>query len=142
MINKSSAYKVAVDVPSGLDPDTGEVRDIAVKAHVTVTMHRPKVGLVKEGVSQYVGDLVIADIGIPEEVEHVVGPGDMYYMSYARRTDSKKGDNGRVLFIGGSREFTGAIYLAAKAALRTGVDLSVVMAPRDVARDIRLTTQA
>ncbi len=142
LINKSSAYKVAVDIPSGLDPDTGgEVRDIAVRAHVTVTMHRPKVGLVKEGVSQYVGDLVIADIGIPEEVEHVVGPGDLYYMSYARKPDSKKGDNGRVLFIGGSREFTGAIYLAAKAALRTGVDLSVVMAPRDVARDIRLTTQ-
>ncbi len=137
LINKSSAYKVAVDIPSGLDPDTGEVRDIAVKAHVTVTMHRPKVGLVREGVSQYVGELVVADIGVPEEVEHVVGPGDLYYLNYARRADSKKGDNGRVLFIGGSREFTGAIYLAAKAALRTGVDLSIVMAPRDVARDIR-----
>ncbi len=137
LINKSSAHRVAVDVPSGLDPDTGEVRDIAVKAHVTVTMHRPKVGLVREGAAQYVGDLVIADIGIPEEVEHVAGPGDLYYLNYARRPDSKKGDNGRVLFIGGSREFTGAIYLAAKAALRTGVDLSVVMAPRDVARDIR-----
>ncbi|ADY01788.1 carbohydrate kinase, YjeF related protein [Vulcanisaeta moutnovskia 768-28] len=137
LINKSSAYKVAVDIPSGLDPDTGEVRDIAVKAHVTVTMHRPKVGLIKEGVSQYVGDLVIADIGIPEEIEHIIGPGDLYYLGYARKPDSKKGDNGRVLFIGGSREFTGAIYLAAKASLRTGVDLSIVMAPRDVARDIR-----
>ena len=137
LINKSSAYKVAVDIPSGLDPDTGEVRDIVVKAHVTVTMHRPKAGLIKESVSQYVGDLVIADIGIPEEVEHVIGPGDLYYLGYARKPDSKKGDNGRVLFIGGSREFTGAIYLAAKAALRTGVDLSIVMAPRDVARDIR-----
>ncbi|MGC8607681.1 MAG: NAD(P)H-hydrate dehydratase [Vulcanisaeta sp.] len=137
LINKSSAYKVAVDIPSGLDPDTGEVRDIAVKAHVTVTMHRPKVGLIKEGVSQYVGDLVIADIGIPEEIEHIIGPGDLYYLGYARKPDSKKGDNGRVLFIGGSREFTGAIYLAARASLRTGVDLSIVMAPRDVARDIR-----
>ena len=137
LINKSAAYRVAVDIPSGLDPDTGEVRDIAVKAHVTVTMHRPKTGLVREGASQYVGELVIADIGIPEEVEHVVGPGDVYYLNYARRPDSKKGDNGRVLLIGGSKEFTGAIYLAAKAALRSGVDLSIVMAPRDVARDIR-----
>jgi len=137
LINKSSAYRVAVDIPSGFDPDTGEVRDVAVKAHVTVTMHRPKAGLIKEGSSQYVGELVIADIGIPEEVEHVVGPGDLFYYNYARRPESKKGDNGRVLLVGGSREFTGAIYLAAKAALRSGVDLSIVMAPRDVARDIR-----
>lgn len=137
LINKSSAHKVAVDIPSGLDPDTGEVKDLAVKAHVTVTMHRPKVGLIKERARQYVGELIIADIGIPEEAEHVVGPGDLLYLNYARRPNSKKGDNGRVLFIGGSREFTGAIYLAAKAALRTGVDLSIVMAPRDVARDIR-----
>ncbi len=86
LINKSSAYKVAVDIPSGLDPpDTGEVRDIAVKAHVTVTMHRPKTGLIKEGVNQYVGELMVADIGVPEEVEHVVGPGDLYYLNYARR---------------------------------------------------------
>ncbi len=137
LINKSAAYKVAVDIPSGLDPDTGEVRDVAVKAHVTVTMHRPKTGLVREKASQYVGELIVADIGIPEEVEHVVGPGDIYYLNYARKPDSKKGDHGRILFIGGSREFTGAVYLAAKAALRSGVDLSIVMAPRDVARDIR-----
>ncbi len=137
LINKSRAIKVAVDVPSGLDPDTGEVRDVAVKANITVTMHRPKPGLLKEGVSQYVGELIVVDIGIPEELEHLIGPGDLLYFRYARRKDAKKGDYGRIAIVGGSKEFTGAPYLAAKAALTIGVDLATVICPREVARDIR-----
>jgi len=137
LINRSSAFRVAVDVPSGLDPDTGEVRDTAVRAHVTVTMHRPKVGLLKESARPYVGELMVADIGIPEIVEHLVGPGDMLHLNYARRPNAKKGDHGRLLMVGGSREYTGAVYLAGYSALRTGADLVTLMVPRDVARDIR-----
>lgn len=140
LMNMSKAPKVAVDVPSGMDPDTGDVPDKAVKADVTVTMHRAKKGLVTDKAKPYVGELVVADIGIPPEASIIVGPGDLLYLNYARALNSKKGDHGRIALIGGSREFTGAIALAALASLITGADLPIVYAPRDVAHDIRSHT--
>ncbi len=74
MINSLKAVKVSVDVPSGVNPDTGQILDIAVEANVTVTLHRPKKGL--PAAQDYVGDLVVAPIGIPPEAEYVMGPGD------------------------------------------------------------------
>lgn len=74
LINSASALKVAVDIPSGVDPDTGEVRDVCVNANVTVTFHRPKLGM--PAAADYCGELVIAPIGIPPEAEIVMGPGD------------------------------------------------------------------
>ncbi len=69
MINASRAFKVAVDVPSGLDPATGDVCGSAVKADATVTFHCAKRGLqVREDL---VGELVIANIGIPPEADWV-----------------------------------------------------------------------
>ncbi|MBI4258878.1 MAG: NAD(P)H-hydrate epimerase [Thaumarchaeota archaeon] len=67
MINDIAAYRVAVDVPSGVDPLTGEVHDVAVKAHATVTFHKAKTGLLKAG--EYVGEIVVARIGVPPEAE-------------------------------------------------------------------------
>ncbi len=67
MMNNSRAFKVAVDVPSGLDPLTGEVCGKAVKADVTITFHRAKKGLLAR--KDIVGELVVANIGIPPEVD-------------------------------------------------------------------------
>lgn len=140
LINMSKAPKVAVDLPSGMDPDTGEVPDKAVKADVTVTMHKAKKGLITDAAKGYVGELVVVDIGIPREAEVIIGPGDLLYLNYARRPDSKKGDHGRIAIIGGSREYTGAIALTALASLVTGADLPIVYAPHEVAHDIRSQT--
>ncbi len=137
LINLSKAKKVAVDVPSGLDPDTGNVVDIAVKADLTITMHRPKRGFFTELARKYLGELVIVDIGIPREAELIVGPGDMLYLKYSRRRESKKGDHGRVVIIGGSREFSGAPALTAYAALRMGIDLAIILAPEKTALSIK-----
>jgi len=126
-INRSKALKIAVDVPSGIDPDTGEILGNAVKADITVTFHKPKIGLKKR--SEYVGKLVIVDIGIPPEAEYYVGPGDLIYNYKARGFTSHKGQAGKVLVIGGSETFTGAPTLSALAALRTGSDLVYVAAP-------------
>lgn len=65
-INRSKAYKVAVDVPSGLDPDTGEVHDKCVKADATITFHRMKKGLLKKRVC---GKIIVEPIGIPPDAE-------------------------------------------------------------------------
>jgi len=69
MMNSGRAFKLAVDVPSGLDPLTGEVRGRAIKADVTITFHRPKKGLLAR--KDLVGKLVVANIGIPPEAEWI-----------------------------------------------------------------------
>ncbi|MFP3044002.1 MAG: NAD(P)H-hydrate dehydratase [Thermocladium sp.] len=137
LMNMSSAPKVAVDVPSGLDSDTGNVWDKAVKADVTVTMHMAKHGLLAESAKQYVGELIVADIGIPREASLIVGAGDMLLLRYGRDINSKKGDNGRIMVVGGSRDFTGAALFTGLSALIMGADLVNIYAPRDVAHDIR-----
>lgn len=67
MINKSNAFKLAIDVPSGLDPDTGNTSDKYVKADATVTFHKMKIGMPKR--KDLCGDIVVAKIGIPPEAE-------------------------------------------------------------------------
>ncbi|PUA31409.1 MAG: NAD(P)H-hydrate epimerase [Candidatus Terraquivivens tikiterensis] len=76
-INKLGRYVVAIDVPSGLDPDTGSVAGAAVKANTTITFHRPKPGLMTEEGRALSGKLLVSSIGIPPEAELVAGPGDM-----------------------------------------------------------------
>ncbi|MFH1369168.1 MAG: NAD(P)H-hydrate epimerase [Elusimicrobiota bacterium] len=67
-INSSGVPVVSVDIPSGLDADTGMVFGTAVKAQITVTMALPKKGFENPEAAQYLGKLIIADIGIPEEL--------------------------------------------------------------------------
>lgn len=67
MINKLNAFKIAVDVPSGLDPDTGNVSDKCVKADVTITFHKMKVGMPKR--KDLCGIIFVEKIGIPPEAE-------------------------------------------------------------------------
>ncbi|MGD0977949.1 MAG: NAD(P)H-hydrate dehydratase [Candidatus Bathyarchaeia archaeon] len=130
-INEMDAFRVAVDVPTGIDADTGTVAGEAVKANLTVTFHRSKKGLAKA--KKRVGELVVKSIGLPEEFEQFAGPGDVLLVARPRPSESHKGDFGRLLVIGGSETFSGAPTLVAQAALRTGVDLAYVAAPEKTA---------
>ena len=133
-INSVNAFRVAVDVPTGIDSDTGEVLGEAVKADITVTFYKPKKGL--ENTKEYVGELIVKDIGLPKEFESLTGPGDVSLVVKKRPPESHKGDFGRLLVIGGSETFSGAPALVALAALRTGVDLAYVAAPEKTAYTI------
>lgn len=66
-INNSDAFKFAIDVPSGLDPDSGNTANIVVKANLTVTFHKMKKGMSKR--SDLCGDIIVEKIGIPPEAE-------------------------------------------------------------------------
>ena len=134
LINEYHGLKIAVDVPSGLDPLNGEVHDKAVKADVTITFHRAKKGL--KNSDDYVGKLVVCDIGIPKEAEIFTGKGDLLRLKNPSKY-SHKGNNGRVLIIGGSKNYSGAPALAGMAALKSGVDMVYIAAPEIVASDIR-----
>jgi hydroxyethylthiazole kinase-like uncharacterized protein yjeF len=126
-INSMGAFKIAVDAPTGIDSDTGDVLGTAVKADVTVTFHKAKAGL--EKAKKHVGELIVAGIGLPAELESYAGPGDVGLVAKPRLSSAHKGDFGRLLVIGGSEVFSGAPALVALAALRTGVDIVYVAAP-------------
>lgn len=74
-INDSGRHVIAVDIPSGLDPTTGEVQDLSVRANSTVTFHKVKPGLLKR--PDLTGSVLVKPIGIPEEAELIMGPGDL-----------------------------------------------------------------
>ncbi|MHC1579851.1 MAG: NAD(P)H-hydrate dehydratase, partial [Candidatus Alkanophagales archaeon] len=94
--------------------------------------HKPKPGLRRA--SAFVGTLKVAGIGIPPEIERLAGPGDLRLLR-RRRADSHKGDNGRVLIVGGG-PFSGAPTLAALAALRAGADWVTVATPKSVSKTV------
>ena len=135
IINNSSSVVIAVDIPTGLDPQTGTVDDKAIKADFTVTFHKEKSGI-KKAETEYVGSVHVCDIGIPIEAELFTGPGDLLRLNN-REMNSHKGQNGSVLIVGGNRNYSGAPALAALSSLRSGVDLSVVACPNSVASPIR-----
>ncbi|MHA1144628.1 MAG: NAD(P)H-hydrate dehydratase [Candidatus Helarchaeota archaeon] len=134
LINGSSAFKISIDVPSGVDPLTGMVPDKAIIPNLTITFHKNKVGLTSEKIT---GKLIISSIGIPPEAELFVGRGDLNAMKLARPPTSHKGDFGKVLVIGGSAIYSGAPALVALAAYRTGADLVQLLVPSKIAPSLR-----
>jgi len=130
-INSLSGFKIAVDVPTGIDSDTGETMGAAVKSDVTVTFHAPKIGL--GNAKKYVGEAIVKNIGLPQQLENLAGPGDVMVATKKRAPSAHKGDFGRVLAIGGSEVFSGAPTLVSLAALRTGVDIVYLAAPAKTA---------
>ena len=128
-INAATGTVVSVDVPSGIDANTGEAAGAAVEADRVVTFHDEK-----PGVADLDAAVTVADIGIPEAAERFVGPGDL--LSLGRDPWSHKGDHGRIFVIGGG-PYTGAPALAAQAALRAGADLAYVAVPGVVAENVQ-----
>ena len=130
-MNESRGFKVAIDVPTGIDSDTGEVLGDAVHATVTITFHATKPGL--RNASDFSGEINVVDIGIPPEASTYAGPGDVEMVRIRRPALSHKGQYGRLLVVGGSETFTGAPALVALAAYRSGTDLVFVAAPERTA---------
>lgn len=133
-INEMRSFCIAVDAPTGINSDTGDVLGEAVKANLTITFHKTKPGISKA--EQYSGEVIVKDIGLPKELERFSGPGDVQLVVKPRLPEAHKGDFGRLLVIGGSDVFSGAPTLVALAALRTGADLVHIAAPSKTAQAI------
>ena len=137
-LEKSGVTVVSIDLPSGLSADEPGVIGKAVKATLTVTLTAPKVPLLLAPASLRVGDVVVADIGIPATVVDALAGPRVTVITRAwarqqvrpRRRDTHKGDYGRVLIAAGSPGKTGAAGLAALGALRSGAGLVTVATPR------------
>ena len=128
-ITAADTAVVAVDVPSGVDADTGNAAGDAVEADHVVTVHDMKPGLTDLDAA-----VTVADIGIPAAAERFVGPGDL--LGRERAAESHKGDHGELLVIGGG-PYTGAPALTGQAALRAGADLVHVACPESVAPQVQ-----
>jgi ADP-dependent NAD(P)H-hydrate dehydratase / NAD(P)H-hydrate epimerase len=136
MVNQSGRPVVAVDIPTGIDSDTGAVMGAAIKADLTVTMALMKRGLVLYPGAEYAGTVRVADIGIPPEVidqEKIVlrllDRGSARGLTARRKRDSHKGNYGHLMVIAGSPGKAGAAIMAAKGALRTGPGLVSIATP-------------
>jgi NAD(P)H-hydrate epimerase len=132
-INKSAAFKLAVDIPSGLSADTFEMIGPSVEADLTVTLAAPKVAHIFPPAADRVGELVIAPIGIPSalfekpglKLELVEGSALRPYFA-RRKKDTHKGSYGHLLVFAGSVGKSGASVLAGRAGLRMGAGLVTV----------------
>ena len=137
LANGSRGIRVAVDVPTGINPATGEVLGSAFRANLTVTHHRAKAGMLSEAAKPYCGKIEVISIGIPPEAELYCGPGDLRMVMGRRSVYSHKGENGRVLVIGGSSRYAGAPSLAGIAALKVGADLVTIAVPSSIVGEVR-----
>lgn len=132
-INENADYVMSVDVPSGINSDTGEICGVCVKADKTVTFAAYKIGMFKYPAADYTGEVTVASISIPDGIIEAQGvsvnvtDAEFVRANFPKRTNnSQKGDYGKVLIIAGSRGMTGAAYLASEAALLTGSGLVTV----------------
>jgi ADP-dependent NAD(P)H-hydrate dehydratase / NAD(P)H-hydrate epimerase len=126
VINKSPARVIAVDSPSGLNADTGNVLGCAVKADCTVTFIGLKQGLFTGQAADYCGEISYASLAVPEIIFQQVAPSAVRVVKTPlprRERCSHKGNFGHVLIVGGDLGYSGAARLAGEAALRTGAGL-------------------
>lgn len=134
-INQSSVPVLAVDIPSGLHPDTGALDAHALYAVQTVTMQGVKPGLLLYPGAEYAGKITEADIGIESDPDRQEGcplcleESDVSDMLPARPARSNKGTFGRVLLVAGAPGMAGAAYFAAAAAYRMGAGLVEIVTP-------------
>jgi len=125
-INSSKAIKISVDIPSGMNADTGETYNNSVNPDYLLTFHKRKTGIKKL-------TSIIIPIGIPSEATTQTGPGDVFQVNKPRDQDSHKGKFGKLLVIGGSENYSGAPALVGMAAYATGVDICHIAAPESAA---------
>lgn len=135
-VNSSGLPVLSVDIPSGINADCGKTCGVAIKADVTVCIQALKSGLLLFPGAEYAGEICVVDIGV--YLSPVRGKEAMRLLSndrlpilLARSRQSNKGSYGKVLFVCGSRGMSGAAYLCASAALRSGIGLAHVFTHDD-----------
>lgn len=138
-INTASNNKAiySIDIPSGINGDTGEIMGISVKADITISFVTYKKGFLNSKIKDYLGKVIIENIGLNEtNINHLVKE---YYLTpdmvksfhIKRNEDSHKGDFGKILIFAGSSGFYGAGNIVAKSCVRTGAGLTTVITDKN-----------
>jgi len=142
-INKQQKLTVSIDIPSGLNTSHTTSKKAGITADITLTIGSLKKEMISVPSINYCGRIYPLDIGFPEKIIDTFNPeADVFTQSdlknslNKRKRNSHKGTFGHALLIGGQFGFTGALILAAKGAMHTGVGLSTLCSPSDRSRDI------
>lgn len=138
-INTASNNKAiySIDIPSGINGDTGEIMEISVKADITISFVTYKKGFLNPKVKDFLGKVIIENIGLNEtNINHLVKeyyliPDMVKSFHIKRNEDSHKGDFGKVLIFAGSSGFYGAGNIVAKSCVRTGAGLTTVITDKN-----------
>lgn len=138
-INQSPAYTISVDIPSGIDGETGKILGTCVKADKTFTFVLPKTGMYRYPAIDYIGELEMIDIGIPKQIIDsartsifITEKEEMRRLLPKRPTRSNKGTYGKVLVIGGQTGMSGAVTLTSTAALKAGAGIVTAAVPKGI----------
>lgn len=136
LINQSKRPVVAIDIPSGVHGDTGQIMDVAVRAEHTITFGLPKTGsLLFPGFAQG-GKLHVTHISFPPENynrDEIMVETSRLLPLPPRQPDAHKGSCGKVLFVAGAARYLGAPHFSAMSFLRAGGGLSYLATPRGIA---------
>jgi len=140
IVNNSGRIVVAVDVPTGVNGDTGVADEDAIRAEATVTMALPKCGMLQYPARELVGELHVADIGMPENLlaecdskKYRLTAEIVSNLLPIRKKNAHKGDAGRVVVTAGSDGFIGAAALCSHAAVKAGAGLVSLLTGESVA---------
>lgn len=139
MINSFSKKIYSIDVPSGLDSDTGNVRGISVKAYKTISFEFFKRGFLNYSADDYTGNIVIEEIGVPDSIknkfhndEYITEKNEICKYIKKKEKNAHKGNFGKVSIIAGSKGFYGAAKIATESAVKTGSGLVTLISDEEV----------
>lgn len=142
-INSLSKKVISVDIPSGLNGDTG--KGLSIKACTTLTLGLPKIGLLQSGVEGKTGKIIVIDINFPAELLdatrsnlHYLHQNDFKGLLPKRKIACHKGNFGHVLVLAGSPGYTGAATLCTQGALRAGAGLVTLGIPKGLQKVFQL----
>lgn len=128
-INAQSGLKFAIDIPAGLNANSGKSHKNTFKADHTITMFAPKIGMYINDGKKLCGKIHIANLGVPSSIANnlskirIIEHSDIREILKERHNESTKFDYGRVLIIAGSEKYQGAATLCANASVRSGAGL-------------------
>lgn len=138
-INESSKNIISIDIPSGLDSNVGRILGNSIRANKTISFQLYKRGFLNYDAKDLIGNVVIEDIGIPEAVikkfhnsEFMMEEAVIRKSIKMRDNYSHKGDYGKVFIVAGSGGFTGAAYICAQGAVRSGAGLVTLCCSEEI----------
>lgn len=139
IINNYGNHKASIDIPSGLDCDTGKIYKSAVHADTTYTIENMKLGFLSYNALQYIGNVKIIKIGIPQKVKdmfsdniYILEREEYKRLTPCRKIYGHKGNYGKSLIIAGKDSFTGAAFICTECTIRTGSGLTTLITHPDI----------
>ena len=144
-VNDAPGWVISIDIPSGVEANTGNVYRSAIHAQTTVTFGLPKWGLFLDKGPEYSGRVVVDPISIPAAYledegisTFVLTDDDIRGLLPVRRLKGHKGTHGKGILVAGSQGMSGAAVLAGRGALRSGIGLLQLVVPEGIAKEVDL----